>query len=304
MLLDERAKKEIARCKNFLEGKEYICTEPIKRSYNYEFYAEKNGIKNKILIYFGKKGLKTVVQGDTNSKEYSELAETVGDNYSLDLKQNSEQDFEDYIGTDETGKGDYFGPLVVAGFFFHKKFENELRKLGVRDSKELSDTKINDIAPKIIGRYINSYSVVMINPPKYNELYEKFRNINEILNWAHSKAVENLSKTDLPTAVITDKFSNKALNISYSNQLADTEFIQIPRAENYLGVATASILARYSMNKWFIKMEQEGIKLPKGASKEVKKTAESIVNKHGQDSLRSYAKIHFKVTEQVLNGNS
>ena len=87
------------------------------------------------------------------------------------------------IGIDESGKGDYFGPLVIAAVFVNAITQNELALMRVRDSKNISDGHILEMAPDI--RTICPHSIVAIGPKKYNELYAKMKNLNRLLAWGH-----------------------------------------------------------------------------------------------------------------------
>ena len=113
-----------------------------------------------------------------------------------------------HIGTDESGKGDYFGPLVVAGVFLPDEQQNVLTELGVKDSKRHSDNRVRELADILKKGY--KHSLVVIGPEKYNELYLKLRNLNKILAWAHSRAIENILEEVPCSLVITDQFGNKS----------------------------------------------------------------------------------------------
>ena len=112
-----------------------------------------------------------------------------------------------HLGTDESGKGDYFGPLVVAGLFLPEGQEAVLAELGVRDSKKFSDARVQEMAQLLQRGY--TYSLVVIGPEKYNALYAKMKNLNRLLAWAHARVIENiLEKVDC-RRVITDQFGDK-----------------------------------------------------------------------------------------------
>ena len=96
----------------------------------------------------------------------------------------------DRIGIDESGKGDYFGPLVIAAVFVDATTQAELTLMNVRDSKKISDGRILEMAPDI--RMICPHSIIAIGPQRYNELYAKIRNLNRLLAWGHAKALETL----------------------------------------------------------------------------------------------------------------
>ena len=240
-------------------------------------HATKNDVKNKLLVYFGKKGIKNVIQGAPSSREYTELNSIISGNYSFSFETEKELNYKEYIGTDETGKGDYFGPLVVAGMYVNEEISKFLFQLGVRDSKELTDNQIDKIALQIREKYPLNYSIVSLIPEKYNELYIKFNNLNKLLEWGHSKVIENIySKFNSPT-IIVDQFSRAPLKISTEKIYAQVDFIQMPRAEKYIGVAAASILARNEMNKWFYKMSDNGYAVLRGASRKLKITQKPFI---------------------------
>lgn len=277
-------------------------TSPIKeKQYNYEFTASKNGNNIKVLVYFGKKGVRKVLQGNNSIQEYNELSSILTDEPEFLFNSKKSKSHDSYIGTDETGKGDYFGPLVVAGFYFDNSISAELSSLGVRDSKELNDNQINLIASKIKDKFQDRISIISLEPIEYNKLYQKFNNLNLLLNDAHSKVVENLLKKHNVKAVITDKFSKSELTIANNNKYDSIDFIQEYKAEKYLGVAVASILARNTMNIWFELMELKGINLIKGSSGNIEEIAKKIIKNFGKENLVKFAKLHFKTTKKILD---
>ncbi len=197
-----------------LNSNKFSCSEIDLKQYNYEFSAVKSNQKFKVQVYFGKKGVKTVIQGNNTSPHYDELNSIISGNYSLPLKTNNDETFAEYIGTDETGKGDYFGPLIVAAFFVNEKVQKSLIDFGVKDSKELSDPQINGIAKLLIKEFPNFYSTKILLPKDYNTAHEHYKNLNKILNIQHSLAIEKQFKNTPTDVVITDKFSNEKLNVA------------------------------------------------------------------------------------------
>ena len=180
-----------------------------------------------------------------------------------------------------------------------------LQNIGVKDSKELSDVQIDKLAYQIKKELPNNFNIVLISPEKYNQLYKNFQNVNKLLNWAHSKAIENLLKTFDCKIIITDQFSKKDLTLSKNTEFSDVNFIQTPKAERYIGVAAASVLARNAMNNWFDKKEKEGYNLLKGASSKVKERAKEILIQYGSEKFNKLVKLHFKttlkITEEISN---
>lgn len=208
------------------------------------------------------------------------------------------------IGIDESGKGDYFGPLVVAAVFVTAETEDELRLMQVRDSKRISDGRILEMAPDI--RMLYPHSVVAIGPQRYNELYAKIRNLNRLLAWGHARALENLLEHVNCDAAISDQFGDERYVLqALMDKGKRIRLIQRTKAEEDLAVAAASILARAEFLIRLKRLSEEvGTTLPKGASNMVELAGRMVVKKHGVERLKSVAKMHFKTTESVLASTS
>jgi len=204
------------------------------------------------------------------------------------------------IGIDESGKGDYFGPLVIAAVLVTPPDEPDLRLIQVRDSKRISDGRILEMAPDI--RQVCRHSVVAIGPKRYNELYEKIKNLNRILAWGHARALENILAQTECTLAISDQFGDERFILNALLEKGKSiQLIQRPKAEDDLAVAAASILARAEFLTRLKKLSDEiGIALPKGASPAVEIAARTIVRKLGRAGLEGVAKLHFKTTQAVL----
>ena len=279
----------------------FEATNPVKANYCYKTDIIDKKEKVSLLVYFSAKGNKIVLQGNKELNLYRKLYEIIfGEQlFSFDKDDFVEPDV--YIGTDESGKGDYFGPLVIAAVFSDKPIRMKLKALGVKDSKELSDYKINEIARKIKSIEGIVYSTIIINPGKYNLLHSKMKNVNKILGWAHAKALENiLEKKSVPEA-ISDKFGDeKYIFTSLQSKGKSLILHQKTKAEKYIGVAAASIIARSIVNYWFARTSKEmKMKIPKGASEIVKQTASKIKNEFGIEKLNELVKIHFKTTTKI-----
>jgi ribonuclease HIII len=206
------------------------------------------------------------------------------------------------IGIDESGKGDYFGPLVIAAVFVDATTQGELALMQVRDSKKISDGRILEMAPDI--KTICPHSVIAIGPQKYNELYAKIKNLNRLLAWGHAKALENLLERVSCERAISDQFGNERLILNVLQEKGRKIVLeQRPKAESDMAVAAASILARAEFLLRLKRLSGEvGTTLPKGASPTVELAARMIIKKHGQDRLGTVAKLHFKTTQAVLAG--
>lgn len=205
------------------------------------------------------------------------------------------------IGTDESGKGDFFGPLVVAAFFLPEGQDEVLRELGVKDSKRTSDGRCLEIAGTLRRAY-PYHSVVAIGPEKYNELWAKLRNLNRLLAWGHARAIENILERVPAGKAVTDQFGDeKFVRQALLKKGKDIELVQMPRAEEDLAVAAASILARAEFLSRLRGLSREfGVELPKGASEQVEAAAVRLVKDKGPDVLEKVAKTHFKTTVRVL----
>lgn len=302
MVIKEKSREQIDNYRETIENAGFTASSVSEKEYNYEFVVEQAREKIKIQVYFGKKGVKTILQGDTTSGLYQSLNSLIADEPKLSFRETELKEPEEYIGTDECGKGDFFGPLVVAAVHVDNKTKKLLSQIGVRDSKDLGDPQIKILAGKIKTVIEGNFQIVQINPAKYNELYNKFLNLNKLLNWAHSKAIDNLLDNTECKYVITDKFSRKELDVSAFAKHSDVEFVLETKAEKYIGVAAASIIARDSFVKWFGDHQRSGLSLPKGSSIETEKFAKNLLKKIGNDKLGELAKLHFKTFKKISSG--
>jgi ribonuclease HIII len=213
--------------------------------------------------------------------------------------------FEPHLGIDESGKGDFFGPLVIAGAYVDAAFAKRWREAGVQDSKSIgSDRRIRSLAGAIRGTPGAVWSVVLIGPERYNELYRKFGNLNRLLAWGHARVIENLleKRPDCPRA-LSDQFANPRL---IQNALLERgrgiQLDQRTKAESDPAVAAASVLAREAFINWIDKEgEAVGGSLPKGASAAVKDMGFKLVQTHGPEVLDKLAKVHFKTASEILS---
>jgi ribonuclease HIII len=206
-----------------------------------------------------------------------------------------------WIGTDESGKGDYFGPLVVAGVYLEDNLVPQLRQLNVRDSKKISDGVIKDLDFRL--RSICRYSVVVIGPEKYNLLYSRMKNLNRILAWGHARVIENILLQVDAYRALSDQFGDEMYIKNALMKLGKKiRLEQRPGAESDLAVAAASILARAEFLNRLEGLSREcGMVLPKGASPQTEEAARKLVEKLGKENLEKYVKMHFKNTLKVLS---
>lgn len=205
------------------------------------------------------------------------------------------------IGVDESGKGDYFGPLVVAGVYVDREAEKRLRELKVRDSKKISDRRIAELRRIIRAEF--PCSVVSIGPERYNQLYATMKNMNRILAWGHARVIENLlGEVDCSKAVL-DRFGRKELVLKVlMKQGRSIEIVQQFRGEDDIAVAAASVLARGEFVAGLEKKSEDfETRLPLGNSKEkVLPAAREVARRWGIESLVKVAKVHFKTTKEVI----
>ena len=206
------------------------------------------------------------------------------------------------IGTDEAGKGDYFGPLVVAGALVDERTEKALLALGTRDSKTLSNKRVMSIDRDIKNALGDGkWEVLRIDPEKYNAIYSKMGNLNRVLAWAHARIIENILKAnpDCGLAVV-DEFSSRALSNALMEKGKSIRVVQSVRGERDVAVAAASVLARAEFLRRMERMGGElGMELPRGAS-DVEEAARQLVGMHGKEMLSRAAKLHFRTTNKIL----
>ena len=208
------------------------------------------------------------------------------------------------IGTDESGKGDIFGPLVVAGVKIEKKDLKKLIELGIKDSKKLSDKNIQLIKSAILKGF--KHEVVLISPQKYNELHKKMHNINRILAWAHARVIENLLSSTDASLIIIDRFADTEFIRSFLFEKGSKkDYIIEPKAEQYLSTALASIIARIHYVEYLKELESKyNMQFPPGAGEQAEEALRDFIKKYGTSALNKIAKLHFKNVEKIKEGGN
>ena len=259
------------------------------------FSAKKKGIS--VTLYTS---LKLTVQG----KEMKEFIEYFLEPQILGTFEFSHPhanlDLTARIGVDEAGKGDFFGPLCVAGVYCSEDQISKLSELGVQDSKNLSDATILKIRDKLVKMV--QHEVIAIGPAKYNEMYKSFGNLNSLLAWGHATAIERLHVRSNCKTVVIDKFAHEyVVEKAIARKKIEIALTQKVRAEEDLVVAAASIIARGAFLDGMKKLSDRcGFEIPKGASNKVIEAGKRAVQTFGPQILDEIAKTHFKTKEMIL----
>lgn len=209
-----------------------------------------------------------------------------------------------HFGIDESGKGDLFGPLVVAGVYVDEDSADRLVEIGVRDSKTITtDKKVNELAEEIAKTVRGDAEVVTMGPARYNELYRKFGNLNRLLAWAHGKVIANLhAKVPRCPRALSDQFGDPRLvEGELRKQGVEIQLQQRTKAESDIAVAAASILARAEFVRQMEKLSVSlGVNLAKGCGSGVKKQAQEIFRAKGREGLANVAKTHFRTFSEAV----
>jgi ribonuclease HIII len=207
------------------------------------------------------------------------------------------------LGVDESGKGDFFGPMCVAGAYVNESVIKSWEDAGIRDSKNISsDNKIRELAELIRDTPGCVTSVVPIGNEAYNRLYSKMHSVNTLLAWGHARVIENLMgqrhrMVPPPVRAISDQFASNKETVAKALMTMgrEIELVQRHKAEEDISVAAASILARHEFVTRLAALEKEyQIPLPKGASAAVDKSAKEFFGRYGVDGLKKVAKMHFR----------
>jgi ribonuclease HIII len=204
------------------------------------------------------------------------------------------------IGSDESGKGDYFGPLVTAAVLVTEANQLVFEEEGVKDSKQLNSTAVSRLAQLIRNSAI--HNVVTIGAQKYNELHARMGSVNRVLGWAHARALENVLEQGSAGLAVADQFGDpKLIEHSLMDRGKRIKLRQMPHGEADIAVAAASIIARSEFVRRMSQLSEDaGVELPLGASDRVIRAAITVANKHGVDYLRRVTKWHFATSEKVL----
>ncbi|MBD3315522.1 MAG: hypothetical protein GF344_07020 [Chitinivibrionales bacterium] len=301
---------DIPRIRGLLAAK----TEEIRRSgvtlrlkqrvpYGTQLYVERENANGLITIYYSRKKGISVVDCSQNGLSRSVVALLRGEDASACTVPEgmAEESLAVWIGTDESGKGDFFGPLVIAGFLISREMEDRVCALGVTDSKKLGPEDIRRIAAALWAKHRDRIEVVAPSVVKYNELYERFGNLNRLLAWGHGRVIQNLIDRrrgeggEPVDGVVSDKFGDERYIRNSLQSMKALNLIQRHRGESNTAVAAASIVARDRFVGLTARLgEQFGMRFPLGAGGGVVAAARTFVRRYGKERLREVAKVHFK----------
>ena len=264
------------------------------------FYAQ----KNKLTVAVYEKGPKVVIQGKGTGEfvQFTLEPEVLGEARLGYEEVHNPERFEPHFGIDESGKGDFFGPLVIAGVYVDPGIARHFMEIGVQDSKNIkSDKKIRSLAAAIRAA-TNIVAVIPIGPAKYNQLVASFGNVNKLLAWGHARAIEDLLnlRPDCPRA-LSDQFARPhVIERALMEKGRRIVLEQRTKAESDPAVAAASILARERFIDWMDKTGQRyGKAFLRGASAQVKQMGAELAAAHGPEILREIAKTHFKTASEI-----
>ncbi|MBN1425436.1 ribonuclease HIII [Candidatus Fermentibacteria bacterium] len=259
----------------------------------------------RVNLYCGKDGRIKVVPAAKKSHELTLICEMLKPEGGLAAAMpEAERGLDTWLGTDEAGKGDYFGPLVVAGFLVDWEVVAELEGMGLAESKGMPKARVLSLARLLWGRFKDRCTVVEIGPERYNRLYEDFRGtggkLNLLLGWAHARTIKEARQRQRIPTVVIDKFGASWNITRYLGDVRDVKLMFRPRAESNPAVAAASILAKARFLERLDKLSEEaGMTLPAGAGANVIVAGRAVVETHGRDFLNRVAKVHFKTTERI-----
>ena len=263
------------------------------------------GRKNKLSVAVYEKGPKVLVQGKGVEEFVQfELEPRILGEAKLGYEEvHTPEMFQPHFGVDESGKGDFFGPLVISGVYVDAGIARKFLDAGVQDSKRIgSDARIRALADSIRKDSLGLVDTVLIGPERYNDLYAKFGNLNKLLGWGHARVIENLleKKPDCPRS-LSDQFADaRVIQQSLLQHGRKIEIEQRTKAESDVAVAAASILAREAFINWLERrVKTLGMKLGRGVSTEVKEAAAKLVEAKGPGILREVAKVHFRTAHEI-----
>ena len=282
-------------------------------NYGHQFVIELAQAKLTLNIYNGKKGLTYVFSGDSALEK--KVRELLGEGKPSSGSRDGFVDYGDGIapaadadalprgkwaGSDESGKGDFFGPLVVSAVVVDDSTAAKLAAAGVKDCKLLSDKKILELEETIKANVID-FSVLELKPKFYNLRYKQVLDqggkLNQLLGFGHVAALSQVLERNADChAALIDQFTTSTVNVrELSKRFPQCIVKQQPKAESNLAVAAASVLARARFLRTMAELAQAAgeAALPKGGGESATACARRLSAKLGKAELVNYVKLHF-----------
>lgn len=253
------------------------------------------------IYYSKKKGISVVIGGSPVSPLKPVLQKII--DLPIDEPVN-DHNWDIWLGSDESGKGDFFGPLVVCGFLCKKAMIKSLQNMGVKDSKLLKDKDVRVIAEELLQKFSPFIRCIVLKPMKYNTIYQSLavngKNLNNLLAWMHSRIILDMHKKHEFQGAVIDRFaSNKVLHYSLKG-LDNISILNKYKGEIDLAVASASIIARDRFLKEMENMKKKyQIDFPKGSYHGIVQAGKLFVEKYGKERLNEVAKTHFKTFREI-----
>jgi ribonuclease HIII len=294
-----------------LNAKGIQISETHEMKYGVQLVLERDLERNPLNIYYSeKRGISVVTGGKSNTRLFALLSSLNTKEPVSESTQHGFHEWNSWIGSDECGKGDYLGGLVVCAFALKREEIPQLKKLGVQDSKNLKDPEICRLAREVYRLFPSRISAIVLKPKKYNEIYASMtvqgKNLNDLLAWQHSSVIRDLlQKLPAPDGILVDQFS-KSMKVKAALKKAEISIpvIERPKAEQDMAVATASILARYQ----FLQMRDSlarfyKLEIPLGTNPRVYAAARKFVSSFGKDRLDEIAKLHFVTTKKIFHAD-
>lgn len=264
----------------------------------------------RVNLYCGKDARIKVIPAGRKSHELSLVCEMLKPTGGMmEAVPEPERGLDTWLGTDEAGKGDYFGPLVAAGFVADWPVVAELEGIGLAESKGMHKSRVLGLSRLLWGRFKDRCTVVEISPARYNQLYTELRGsggkLNLLLGWAHARVIQEARERQPLQTVVVDQFAASWNITRYLSGTRDVKLMFRPRAESNPAVAAASILAKARFLERLEKLSGEvGVALPAGSGANVVQVGKEVIEKHGVTVLSRIAKLHFKTTERITGPSS
>lgn len=265
--------------------------------YGTQYRVSRGGEQAIVNVYQGKKGTRVVVQ------QKSPLADELRAIFDAEVPKERVlvPRWPVWCGSDESGKGDFFGPLAVAAVGATTAVAEKLMKWGVRDSKTLSDAAVVALDRRI--RELCPHKVVGWMPEEYNAKHDASPNVNALLGEAHAEAIAAVvGKLPGVEAAVVDQFGDEAyVEDALRARGVGVALVQRPKADaTDVAVGAASILARAAFVRGLDKLEKAwGVEFPKGAGQDVVLAARRFLEKEGRGRLFQVAKVHFRTTKEL-----